>query len=125
MKNQLVGYATVGTNNKSKAIAFYNPIMKELGASQFFSNEKMNCWALDQTYLFAVAKPYDDNEATVGNGMMIGLPLDSSSKVDELHALALSLGGLDEGPPGQRGGGFYGAYFRDLDGNKLVFYHLG
>ena len=107
MKNQLVGYATVGTNNKSKAIAFYDPIMKELGASQFFSNEKMNCWALDR-YLFAVAKPYDDNEATVGNGMMIGLPLDSSNKVDELHALALSLGAFDEGSPGPRGGGFYG-----------------
>ena len=124
MSKQLVGYATVGTNNKSKAIAFYDPIMKELGAELFFSNEQMNAWAID-SYLFAVAKPYDDNAATVGNGTMIGFPLDSSDKVDELYALALSLGGLDEGPPGARGGGFYGAYFRDLDGNKLVFYHLG
>ena len=123
MSKQLVGYATVGTNNKSKAIAFYDPIMKELGAEPFFSNEQMNVWAID-SYLFAVAKPYDDNVATVGNGTMIGFPLDSSDKVDELYALALSLGGLDEGPPGARGGGFYGAYFRDLDGNKLVFYHL-
>jgi len=39
MSKQLVGYATVGTNNKSKAIAFYDPIMKELGAEPFFSNE--------------------------------------------------------------------------------------
>ena len=125
MDNQLVGYVTVGTNNKSKAIDFYSPIMKELGADQFFSDDKMNCWAIHQTYLFAVAEPYDGNKASVGNGTMIGFPTNSSEKVDKLYALALSLGGLDEGPPGARGGGFYGAYFRDLEGNKLVFYHLG
>lgn len=125
MTNSLVGYATVGTNNKSKAIDFYDPIMKKLGAEQFFSNDQMNCWAVKQTYLFAVTNPYDGSAATIGNGSMIGLPVSSADQVDELYALALSLGGLDEGPPGSRGGGFYGAYFRDLDGNKLVFYHLG
>jgi len=31
----------------------------------------------------------------------------------------------DEGAPGDRGGGFYGAYFRDLDGNKLVVFKMG
>jgi predicted lactoylglutathione lyase len=41
-------------------------------------------------------------------------------QVDELHRLALSLGGTDEGAPGPRGEGFYAAYFRDLDGNKLA-----
>ena len=41
--------------------------------------------------------------------------------VDELHAKALALGGSDEGAPGVRRGGFYAAYFRDLDGNKLNF----
>ena len=48
MINSLVGYATVGTNNKSKAIDFYDPIMKKLGAEQFFSNDQMNCWAVKQ-----------------------------------------------------------------------------
>ena len=124
MTDSLIGYATLGTNDKSKAIEFYDPIMKKLGAERFFSNDQMNCWALNKTYLFAVTNPYDGSSATVGNGTMIGLPVSSADKVDELYVLALSLGGVDEGPPGPRGGGFYGAYFRDLDGNKLVFYHL-
>jgi len=45
--------------------------------------------------------------------------VDSTEKVDRVHAKALALGGKDEGPAGPRGEGFYGGYFRDLDGNKL------
>ena len=37
-----------------------------------------------------------------------------------MYEKALELGGSDEGGPGPRGdSGFYAAYFRDLDGNKL------
>ena len=38
---------------------------------------------------------------------------------------ALELGATDEGPPGKRGDVFYGGYFRDLDGNKLVAFVMG
>ncbi|MGN6149257.1 MAG: VOC family protein, partial [Rhizomicrobium sp.] len=38
---------------------------------------------------------------------------------------ALSLGATDEGAPGLRGDTFYGAYFRDLDGNKLCVFKAG
>jgi predicted lactoylglutathione lyase len=68
----------------------------------------------------SVTKPYDGNPATVGNGVMIALAVKEPAQVDALHARALELGGTDEGAPGPRGeGGFYAAYFRDLDGNKL------
>jgi len=43
-------------------------------------------------------------------------------QVQALYNKALALGGQDAGPPGQRNGDFYGAYFRDLDGNKLAAY---
>ena len=56
---------------------------------------------------------------------MIALRCPSKKKVDDLHAKALSLGGKDEGAPGDRGGGFYAAYFRDPDGNKLCFFTMG
>ena len=47
-------------------------------------------------------------------------------EVQLLHAKALELGGTDEGAPGPRGEhGFYGGYFRDLDGNKLNAYVPG
>ena len=69
--------------------------------------------------------PVDGQPATVGNGMMIGLSLSSQDQVKALHARALALGSKDEGAPGDRGGGFYGAYFRDLDGNKIDAFCMG
>ena len=67
--------------------------------------------------------PWDGQPATAGNGTMVALVVDSTDKVDRLHARALALGAVDEGAPGPRGGGFYVGYFRDLDGNKLNFFH--
>ena len=56
---------------------------------------------------------------------MVALQARDRAQVDRIHALALSLGGTDEGAPGDRGGGFYAAYFRDLDGNKLNAFVMG
>ena len=53
---------------------------------------------------------------------MVGLAVDSPAKVDAMYHKAIGLGATDEGPPGPRGDGFYGAYFRDPDGNKLNFH---
>jgi predicted lactoylglutathione lyase len=50
-------------------------------------------------------------------------------KVDALYAAAIAAGGADEGAPGVRGDegpqAFYGAYFRDLDGNKFCAFRVG
>jgi len=56
---------------------------------------------------------------------MVALIVDDRDTVDRVHARALELGGSDEGAPGDRGGGFYAGYFRDLDGNKLNVFHFG
>ena len=58
--------------------------------------------------------------ATVGNGTMVALAARDRETAARVHAKALELGGSDEGAPGPRGDGFYGGYFRDIDGNKLV-----
>jgi lactoylglutathione lyase len=53
---------------------------------------------------------------------MSAIATNSRAKVDEIHAKALELGGTCEGPPGLRPAyhaHYYGAYFRDPDGNKL------
>ena len=54
---------------------------------------------------------------------MGALNVDSQEQVQRLHSLAIDLGANDEGGPGPRGSDtFYGAYFRDPDGNKIAFY---
>jgi predicted lactoylglutathione lyase len=67
----------------------------------------------------SVTKPHNGEPATVGNGVMVALAMNSPEKVDAIHAKALELGATDEGAPGPRGEQFYAGYFRDLDGNKL------
>jgi predicted lactoylglutathione lyase len=56
---------------------------------------------------------------------MAALHANTREQVDAMHAKALQLGGTCEGAPGQRSPGFYAAYFRDLDGNKLNACYFG
>jgi predicted lactoylglutathione lyase len=125
MEKIMIGYVTVGTNNLEKAVAFYDVLMGELGAGRFMQEDNFVAWAVapDQP-AFSVCRPYDGKAATVGNGTMIALTVDSTDKVDALYAKAIEAGGSDEGPPGPRTDGFYAAYFRDLDGNKLNVFHM-
>jgi catechol 2,3-dioxygenase-like lactoylglutathione lyase family enzyme len=117
----MIGYVTLGTNDIDRAAGFYDALLQEIGASRFMEAETFIAWAVapDKPAL-SVTKPFDGNAASVGNGVMVALAVDSQDKVDALYQKAIDLGGTDEGAPGPRGeGGFYAAYFRDLDGNKL------
>jgi predicted lactoylglutathione lyase len=117
----MIGYVTLGTNDLQRAAAFYDDLLGLVGAGRFMEEETFIAWAVapDKPAL-SVTKPYDGNAATVGNGVMIALVVAKPEQVDALYARAMELGGADEGPPGPRGdSGFYAAYFRDLDGNKL------
>ncbi len=122
----MIGYVTLGTNDLPRAAAFYDALLGEIGAKRIMENEQFIAWAVDPRRPgLSVTKPFDQKTATVGNGVMVGLVVNSNAKVDSLHRMALQLGGTDEGAPGPRGEGFYAGYFRDPDGNKLNFYHAG
>ncbi|MTJ84153.1 MAG: VOC family protein [Telmatospirillum sp.] len=116
----MIGYVTLGTNDLERAAAFYDAIAKELGGNRFMETDRFIAWGRrgGAPGLFLI-KPFNGKPATVGNGVMVALAAKDKAQVDRIHALAMSLGGTDEGAPGQRGEGFYAAYFRDLDGNKL------
>ncbi|WP_374358301.1 VOC family protein [Chitinimonas sp.] len=121
----MIGYATLGSNDLARAAAFYDTLLADIGARRLWEFERGICWGTsDSAPALAVMKPYDGQPATVGNGTMIGLVVDQRALVDKVHAHALALGGKDEGGPGLRGEEFYGAYFRDLDGNKLVCFTM-
>ena len=123
----MIGYVTLGTNNIDRAAEFYDALLQEIGAGRFMETDKFIAWAVaPDTPALSVTKPFDGKAASVGNGVMVALAVDSQDKVDALHQKAMELGGMDEGAPGPRGdGGFYAAYFRDLDGNKLNAFCMG
>ena len=122
----MVGYATAGTNNLARAIAYYDELMGVVGATRILEYDRIVVWS-DKPGgpMLGVCKPFDGNPATPGNGCMAGIRAASRRAVDRLHAKAIGLGGRDEGAPGDRGNGFYAGYFRDLDDNKLVVFSLG
>lgn len=122
----MLGYATFGTNDLPRAAAFYDALLAPLGFVRNMTFDRGYAWgtpAMDKPGL-GVLTPFDGQPATVGNGAMVAIGLATPAEVDAAHARALSLGAADEGAPGPRGPGFYAAYFRDLDGNKLNFFCL-
>jgi len=122
----LVGYVTLGTNDLARAAQFYDSLLESIGGKRLMDLETFILWgtSLNEACL-AVTKPFDGNSATVGNGVMVALLVESQDAVKAFHRKALELGAQDEGAPGPRGDGFYAGYFRDLDGNKLNAFFLG
>jgi len=120
----MIGYVTVGTNDLSRAAAFYDELLGVLGAKRFMEFETFVAWSVAPDKPgFAVTKPFDGKPATVGNGCMVALIVDSREMVHRVYDKAMELGASDEGAAGPRSDEFYAGYFRDLDGNKLnVFY---
>jgi catechol 2,3-dioxygenase-like lactoylglutathione lyase family enzyme len=123
----MIGYVTLGTNDLRKAAAFYDKIAAEMGLGRFLETDTFVSWgSVESGAGLGVTAPFDGKPMTVGNGVMVALAARDRAEVDRIHKLALSLGGTDEGAPGPRGeGGFYAAYFRDLDGNKLNAFVMG
>ena len=122
----MIGYVTLGTSDIERAARFYDQLLAEIGAKRFMETETFIAWATSpQAPALSVIKPFDGNAATVGNGVMVALAMDSRDKVDALYGKAIELGAKDEGAPGLRGDNFYAGYFRDPDGNKLNAFFMG
>jgi len=116
----MIGYVTLGTNRFEEAAKFYDELLATIGGGRSMESDRFIAWSVSpKSPAVSIIKPYDGKAATVGNGTMVALVVDSPDKVRALHAKALALGGKDEGAPGFRFGNFYAGYFRDLDGNKL------
>ncbi len=117
----MIGYITLGTNDLDRAAGFYDSLLEVIGAKRTMEEDGFIAWGVTpEAPGLAATKPFNEEAATVGNGTMVALMVESAELVQQLHARALELGGADEGAPGPRGeGGFYAGYFRDLDGNKL------
>jgi catechol 2,3-dioxygenase-like lactoylglutathione lyase family enzyme len=118
----MINYVMLGTNDLERSIAFYDDLLKELGATRAYHNDAMAAWSFGNgATMLCVTKPFDEQPATVGNGVMVALGVTNPETVDRLHAKALASGATDEGSPGSRGAASYAGYFRDPDGNKLNF----
>ncbi len=123
----MLSHVFVGVTDFDRALRFYSAVLGCLGHTQRFC-EPQRPWAGwhsagGQRPYFVIAHPHGGADHEPGKGQMTAFMADSRVQVDEVHRLALSLGAKDEGSPGLRPEyhpHYYGAYFRDPDGNKLA-----
>ena len=116
----MIGYVTLGTNDLQRAAKFYDLIAGELGVGRMMEFDTFIAWGKPGGGAgIGLTKPFDGNQATVGNGVMAAFEAKDEAQVQRIYDLALANGGSDEGAPGPRGEAYYAGYFRDPDGNKL------
>ena len=117
----MIGYVTLGTNDLPRAATFYDAIAKHFGVGRMMEFDTFIAWGeMGGAPGIAATKPFDEQQATVGNGTMVAWQVADTDTVQAVYDAALAHGGSDEGAPGPRGeDGFYAGYFRDPDGNKL------
>ena len=121
----MIGFVMVGTNDLDKAINFYDSILDTIDLKRVDNTDTYGSYSpknKPEAVEFYITTPFNNENATVGNGTQISFYIDSKDNVDLFHATALSLGAKDEGAPGERYEGEYYSYFRDLDGNKICGY---
>ena len=117
----ILSHVSVGTDDFDKAVAFYDRVLATIGCKRMVEHD--DAVAYGKVYPeFWVNSPLDGQAASVGNGTHIAFFATSKEQVDAFYREGLAAGGTDEGAPGPRpqyGEPFYGAYLRDLDGNKI------
>jgi predicted lactoylglutathione lyase len=118
-------FITLGTNNLTKSSKFYDSILKPFGiiksltTKRYIGYSKKNNLNKINFYLMI---PFNEEEATNGNGVMISFDAKTINNVNEFHQIGITNGGTNEGFPGPRHGEDYYAYIRDIDGNKICAY---
>jgi catechol 2,3-dioxygenase-like lactoylglutathione lyase family enzyme len=123
----MIGYVMLGTNDPARARAFYEPLLAQIGfrVNKTYTDDRRTWFRGESGPMLVLTAPYDEKAATHGNGTMVALAAPSPEVIRKVHADALAAGASDEGAPRDHGGGFYGAYFRDHDGNKICVFKMG
>ncbi|MET0542284.1 MAG: VOC family protein [Variovorax sp.] len=122
----MFSHVFVSVGDFDRALNFYQPVMSSLGVELRFC-EDGRPWAGwhsagRERPFFVICKPYDGRPHDPGNGQMVAFLASTRLVVRTAYRVALKHGGTCDGPPGLRPqyhDHYYGAYFRDPDGNKL------
>ena len=122
----MISYATIGSNDLETSLPFYTELLGTQGVVKMFDHPRGGAmYGRGGKPVFAVLTPFNKESASAGNGAMVAFDMPTREAVDAFHAKAMALGATDEGAPGERGPGFYMAYFRDPEGNKFCACRLG
>jgi catechol 2,3-dioxygenase-like lactoylglutathione lyase family enzyme len=118
----MLHHVSIGVADVARAAQFYDRVLQALGYKRVFEVLPYGIGYGDKQPSFWVQLPHDQQAASVGNGMHIAFNATSEEMIRAFHRAALDAGGSDDGAPGPRpdyGPDYFGAFVRDLDGNKI------
>jgi predicted lactoylglutathione lyase len=122
----MISYVTLGVSDLAAAKKFYSELLADQGAKILIDMDRISFIGKSMTTpMLAVCVPFNKEPASAGNGTMVSFAPGSKEGVDALYDKAIALGATCDGAPGERiPNVFYGAYVKDIDGNKLCFNHF-
>jgi len=118
----MLHHVSIGVADLTRAAQFYDRVLQTIGFRRVFEVLPYGIGYGDKQPSFWVQLPHDQRAASTGNGVHIAFNATSEEMIRAFHRAALEAGGSDDGGPGPRpnyGPDYFGAFVRDLDGNKL------
>ena len=117
----MIDHVSVAVRDVAAAVDFYEAVLAPLGFAKLdgratsvgFGKRYPEFWINQRASLAPIAPD---------SGAHIALRAASAEAVEAFHAAALAAGGACDGPPGlrpQHGEGYYAAFIRDPDGNRI------
>ena len=117
----MIDHVSIAVRDLDQAAAFYEAVLTCIGyaklevrpATVAFGKRYSEFWLNLRPAMVAIA---------ADSGAHVCLRAPSAAAVDAFHAAALAAGGTCDGAPGlrpQHGEGYYAAFIRDHDGNRV------
>jgi len=117
----MIDHVSIAVRDLDAAARFYEAVLARIGYAKLevrsstvaFGKRHGELWLNHRPEMFAI--PED-------GGAHVCLRAPTPAAVDAFHATALAAGGASDGAPGLRrhhGEGYYAAFIRDLDGNRI------
>ncbi len=117
----MIDHVSIQVQDLKAAIAFYRQVLEPLGYQLFFDTEETAAFGTKYPQFWLNHRPKLPR-AHAQTGAHVCLRAPSDEAVSNFHASALELGGTDDGAPGPRQAlltTYFGAFIRDLDGNRI------
>ncbi len=117
----MIDHVSVAVRDVASAARFYEALLAPLGFAKLEERAATVGFGKRYPEFWINHRPLGD-PASTESGAHVALRAASMAAVDAFHAAALDAGGTSDGPPGlrpQHGDGYYAAFIRDLDGNRI------
>ena len=117
----MIDHVSVAVRDLAAATLFYEAVLGVLGMSKLETRPATVGFGKIYPEFWINLRP-DLTSLAPSSGAHVCFRARSTELVDAFHAAALQAGGISDGAPGlrpQHGDGYYAAFIRDPDGNRI------